>query len=83
MLEVHVLAFAEEHERDQGFLVAIAPMSAKPTQRNAMTMAAFCPPSSRLPNGRARKLAAKVTKASSVASIGSDLATSVKKMSPK
>ena len=48
-----------------------------------MTRASFCPPSSRLPNGRARKLAAKVTKASSVASTGSDLATSVKKMSPK
>lgn len=48
-----------------------------------MTRAVFCPPSSRLPNGRARKLTAKVTKASSVASTGSDLATSVKKMSPK
>lgn len=48
-----------------------------------MTMAAFCPPSSRLPSGRARKLTAKVTKASSVASAGSDLATLVKKMSPK
>ena len=47
------------------------------------TIAAFCPPSSRLPNGRARKLTAKVTKASSVASTGSDLATSAKKMSPK
>lgn len=35
-----------------------------------MTMAVFCPPSSRLPNGRARKLTAKVTKASSVASTG-------------
>lgn len=48
-----------------------------------MTMVVFCPPSSRLPNGRARKLTAKVTKASSVASTGSDLATSAKKMSPK
>ena len=48
-----------------------------------MTRAAFCPSSSRLPNGRARKLTAKVTKVSSVASTGSDLATSAKKMSPK
>ena len=47
------------------------------------TMAAFCPSSGRLPNGRARKFTAKVTKAGSVASTGSDLATSVNNMSPK
>ena len=40
-------------------------------------------PNNRLPNGRAKKLTANVTNASSVASTGSDLATSVKKMRPK
>lgn len=83
MLEVHVLAFAEEHERDQGDYGHRAQVPAKRLDAKFMTRASFCPPSSRLPNGRARKLTAKVTKASSVASTGSDLATSVKKMSPK
>ena len=68
MLEVHVLAFAEKHERDQGFLVAEA--VAEVAEQKATERAG-------------QKLTANVTNASSVASTGSDLATPVKKMSPK
>ena len=62
---------------------------AMPISSKAATRVFFRPkrspkwPNRRLPKGRARKLTEKVTKARSVASTGSLLATSVKKMKPK
>ena len=79
LLEVHVLAFAEEHERDQGDYGHRAQVPAKRLDAEVHDQGRR--------DGRGERAAGDgrqvIAQASSVASAGSDLATSVNKMSPK